>query len=128
MPKVTDRTFLLIQGDIVASDSDPHSLIRKTSSLYDVFAGFKVAIGCVNEHGEREIIGIVADVSPLKGCTTWLVTSKQDGYNRYVGATGSPDIFVSNRLWVMLSDGDFNDLCNLPPPVRIDPGKAPIPA
>ena len=128
MSMVSDRTFLLIQDGIVASDSDLHCLIRKASARCDVFAGFKVAIGCVNEHGEREIIGIVADVAFLMDCKTWRITSKQDGYSRHIGATGAPEVLVCNRLTVMLNDGDFDDLVNLPAPVTIISGDAPVPA
>ena len=127
MTKVTNTTFLLIQGGVVASDNDPYCLVRNAAMSYDIFAGFQIAIGCVNEFGAREIIGVVAVVAPLKGCSTWRVTSKQDGYNRHVGSTGAPDVLVCNRLTVMLDDGDFNDLCNLPTPVTIISGDAPIP-
>lgn len=124
MSEVTNKTFLLIQGGIIASDNDPYCLIRKAAPLYDIFAGFKVAVGCVNEFGAREVIGVVADVQPLRGARTWFITSKQDGYNRHVGSTGSPDVLVANRLTVMLDDGDFDDLVNLPAPVQIQPGTA----
>ena len=127
MPDVTNRTFLLIQGGVIASDRDPYCLIRKAGSSYDIFAGFKIFIGCVNEFGVREIVGIVAEVLPLKGCKTWRITSKIDGYNRLVGPTGAPAELVASRLGGAMGRGDFDDLANLPAPVRIVPGDAPVP-
>jgi hypothetical protein len=112
--------FLLIQDGVVDYSENPGNLAY---SFVDAFAGFQVAIGCVNEFGEREIIGIVADVAPVSGCNTWRVSSYQDGYNRLVGATGSPAAHVRVRLGVLYENGYFADLCNLPQPVTVMPGK-----
>jgi hypothetical protein len=118
---VSDAQFLLIQDGVVDVSDNPATL---TYSFIDAFAGFKVAIGCVNEFDQHEIIGIVADVSPVAGCNTWRVSSAQDGYNRLVGAAGSPASHVRVRLGVMYENGDFADLCRLPQPVTVMPGEA----
>ena len=124
MLDVTKRTFLLIKDGVVASATTPADLFRAYLPDFDVLDGFKVAIGCTNEFGEREIVGIVADVAPLVGCVTWYITSYQDGYYRHIGATGAPDILVSNRLHSLYEAGDYDDLVNLPQAVRIVRGRA----
>lgn len=111
--------FLLIQDGIVDCAECPANL---AFSFIDAWIGFKVAVGCINEFGEHEIVGIVADVSRVIGCNTWRVSSSQDGYRRLIGATGSPASFVRARLDVMYRNGDFADLCQLPPAVLIMPG------
>jgi len=112
--------FLLIQNGVVDCSENPGNLAY---SFVDAFAGFQVAVGCVNEFGEREIVGIVADVVPVSGCNTWRISSHQDGYNRLIGAAGSPAAHVRVRLGVLYKNGYFVDLCNLPQPVMVMPGE-----
>lgn len=119
---VSDVQFLLIQDGLVDHSDRPDNLMF---SLVDPYAGFKVVVGCVNEFKEREVVGAVAEVAPVEGCNTWRVSSIMDGYNRLVGAAGSPASFVRVRLGVMYQNGDFEDLCRLPSPVTVLPGEAP---
>jgi len=110
--------FLLIQDGIIDCAECPANL---AFSFIDAWIGFKVAVGCINEFGEHEIVGIVADVSRVIDCNTWRVSSSQDGYRRLIGATGSPASFVRTRLDTMHRNGDFADLCQLPPAVLVTP-------
>ena len=108
--------FLLIQEGIVDCAPRPDTLAY---AYIDDTSDFQVAIGCVNEHDEREIIGIVAEAHPVEGAKTWRVSSELDGCNRMVGIAGLMKDFVKKRLRVYWHKGRFSDLCQLPQPVLI---------
>jgi len=113
--------FLLIQNDqVVDWTNAPDHL---TFGGLDAFAGFKIAVAHVNEFGDKEVIGLAADVAPLSGCTTWRITSNQDGQYRLINSGGCPAELVRRRLRVMFEQGWFEDLANLPLPVVITPGE-----
>jgi hypothetical protein len=104
--------FILIQNNKVLDRSITPNFLR--IGKLDAYAGFKIAIGCINETGGREIVGIVADVGPLSGAKTWRISSPQDGLYRLVGVTDSPVELVTRRLGVMQGAGQFCDLTDLP--------------
>jgi hypothetical protein len=108
--------FLLIQGEIVDYAPRPDTLVY---SFIDDVSGFRVAIGCVNEHGEREIIGIIAEAHPVEGAKRWRVSSELDGYNRMVGIVDRMKDFIRGRLRVYWQQGRFSDLCQLPQPILV---------
>lgn len=112
--------FLLTQGDKVLGHADrPEQL---SLADLDQYAGFKIALGYNGADG-REIIGIVADVAPLSGCTTWRISSVQDGLHRLINSSGCPARLVRRRLRVMFKQGWFDNLHQLPLPVVITAGE-----
>jgi len=114
--------FLLIQDDhVVDWDTNPAHL---SLAELDAFAGFKVAVAHVNEFGDKEVVGIAADVLPLADCVTWRITSNQDGMHRLVNSAGCPARLARHRLRAMFAQGWFKDLCQLPLPVVITPGRS----
>ena len=113
---VSKVRFLLIQGGIVDVSNRPDNL---NYDVIDDTAGFKVAIGCVNEFGEEEIIGIMAVATPTPDCRRWIVSSHVDGYDRMVGCTGRMADYVKGRLCSYYRNDMFSDLCQLPQPVTI---------
>jgi hypothetical protein len=113
--------FLLIQDDhVVDWDTNPGHL---SLAGLDALAGFKIAVAHVNEFGDKEVIGIAADVAPLYGCATWRISSNQDGMHRLVNSGGCPARLARRRLRVMFTQGWYGDLCQLPLPVVITPGE-----
>jgi hypothetical protein len=92
---VSDVCFLLIQGEIIGVADQPHKL---NYADLDRANNFQVAIGCVNEFGKPEIIGIVAEGYPVPGCFTWRVSSELDGYNRLVGGGDTIGEWIRYRL------------------------------
>jgi len=104
--------FLLIQGDSIVDCA-----LRPNSLAYDLIDDtddFQVVIGYVNEVGEREIVGTVAEAHPLVGAKRWCVSSELDGYNRIVGITHTMGEFIQERLRVYWGKDRFCDLCQLP--------------
>jgi hypothetical protein len=116
---VEEVRFILIQEGIVDIANSPAAL---AFSFLDVFAPFKVAIGCVNEFNKAEIVGIVAEGRPTESCNVWYISSELDGLNRMVGITGRMSDFVRGRLCNYYQSGKFSDLCNLPQMVTINGG------
>lgn len=114
--EVSNVCFLLIQGKVVDVADRPDKLAY---SLINGSNDFQVAIGCVNEFGEQEVVDIVAHAHPTPDCVYWRVSSYLDGYNRMVGITGSMAEFVQGRLCIYLRQGRFHDLCCLPQPVTV---------
>ena len=112
----TNIRFLLIQGEIIDVSVRPDTL---NFAFVDAYSTFQVAIGCVNEFGKAEIVGIVARVDPMPSCTRWCVSSELDGYNRGIGIMGRMADFVKERLRVYWGKGRFSDLCQLPQPILI---------
>jgi len=108
--------FLLIQGDIVDCTSRPDTL---TCISIDDANDFQVAVGWVNDIGEREVVGIVAEAHPLADANRWRVSSELDGYSRMIGITGRMSEFIKNRLCVYWNNDRFYDLCQLPQPVIV---------
>ena len=113
---VSDVQFLLIQGEVLDAWQDPCNLGYQ---VLDDTKPFKVAIGCVNEFGEQEIIGIVAVATPMPDCRRWIVSSHLDGYDRMVGCTDRMADYVKRRLSAYYRADMFSDLCNLPQPITI---------
>jgi len=114
--KVSDVRFLLIQGEVVDTSARPGYL---TFSFIDDSSDFQVAIGCINEFGKPEVVGIVGEAYPMPGCIRWRISSLLDEYNRMVGITGRMADLLRGRLDVYWRQGQFSDLCNLPQPVTI---------
>lgn len=104
--------FVLIQDNKVLDKAITPNFLR--IDKLDAYAGFKIAIGCINEWGEREIAGVVADVGLLSGAKTWRISSPTDGLYRLIGAAMNPAELVTNRLGVLQGSGEFSDLDNLP--------------
>jgi len=113
--------FILIQhGEIIDVAGSPTALLF---SAIDALEGFQVAVGCVNEYCQREIVGLVADVAPVGDCAHWYVSSEQDNGASPIGTWGHPESLVRVRLATQLRAGRFDDLANLPPPVCIAPAR-----
>jgi hypothetical protein len=104
--------FILIQNDKVLSTAITPTFLR--IEKLDAYAGFKIAIGCINDWGEREIVGIAASVAPLSGAKAWRVSSYQDGMYRLINTAICPGTFVIRRLGAMQGAGQFIDLTDLP--------------
>jgi len=120
---MTDVRFLLIQENKVVDAADRP--LRLNWWAVRAFAGWRVAIGGVNEFGEREIVGIVAEVADLNTTDSCCrITSEYDGYNRLIGNYPSPTKLVESVLERMYSARRFSDLANLPEPVEIWPATA----
>ena len=113
---VSKVRFLLIQGKVLDAWHHPNNLGYQA---LDDTEPFKVAIGCVNEFGEQEIIGIVAVATPMPDCARWVVSSEMDGYDRMVGCTGRMADYVKDRLYSYYRNDMFSDLCKLPQPITI---------
>ncbi len=116
---IGDVKFILIQEGIVDTANSPAALAFFS---LDVFMPFKVAVGCINEFGKAEIIGIVAEAHPIERCNVWYVSSELDGHNRMVSITGRMSDFVRGRLCTYYQNGKFSDLCNLPQMVTLNGG------
>lgn len=112
--EVSNVRFLLIQGEIVDVSVRPDTL---NYIFVDDVSGFQVAVGCVNEFGKPEIIGIIAEMHPCVNARVYRISSEIDGYNRLVGITDRMKTIIQNRLGVYWRSGKFADLCNLPQPV-----------
>ncbi len=113
------KHFLLIQGgEVVDSATKPE---RLAFSFIDETVNFNVAIGCINEFGKQEVVGIVAGAYPTtdSACHCWRVTSFIDGADRLIGATGRISSFLRSRLMTYNNKGKFDDLANLPAPITI---------
>jgi hypothetical protein len=112
--------FLLIQGGEVIDHADrPCRLI---GSYVWSDEHWLVAAGCINEFGEREIVGIVAKVCPiLSSMHSIRITSEMDG--DFVLIDNYPTIhdIVVGRLDSMYCRGRFRDLANLPQPIIVTP-------
>jgi hypothetical protein len=113
---VSKVRFLLIQGEVLDAWHNPDNLGYQ---VLDDTKPFKVAIGCVNEFGEQEIIGIVAVATPTPDCKRWIVSSHMDGYDRMVGCTDRMADYVKSRLRSYYRSSMFSDLCQLPQPITI---------
>lgn len=113
---VSDIRFLLVQGEVVDVSVQPDTLVY---CFIDDENDFEVAVGCINEFGKPEIVGIVGEVCPMEDCTVWRISSALDGYNRMVGIVGCMADLIRNRLGTMFRQGQFSDLCDLPQPVTI---------
>lgn len=120
---ISEVRFLAIQdGEIKGCYGSPGGLLLCKD--VDFRSPFKVAIGCTNEHGEREVVGIAAEVKPWAGCIAWRITSKVDGYKRLVGVTGYPECVIARRMTAYDEAGYYADLVNLPEPILIEPVEA----
>ena len=108
--------FLLIQEEVVDVSVRPDTLAYY---FIDTESDFEVAIGCINEFDKPEIVGIIGEVRPMKGCAVWRISSRLDGYNRMIGITGTMATLLHTRLGTMFRQTRFTDLCNLPLPVTI---------
>lgn len=111
--------YLLIQGGRVVDNCSAFRCLR----LYDIdsHAGFKIAVGCKNEWGEKEVIGVIVDVASLAGCKIWSVTPVTHGCSPYtIHTNDTPGDFVRHRLSLMIGGGHL-DLANLPPTLTIKP-------
>ncbi len=115
--EVSNVCFLLVQGEVIDVCERPDKL---NFSFVDTVNGFKVAIACTNELGEREVIGIVAEVRPMLGCSAWRISSELDGHRRLVGAAGEVRDFLRKRLCTYWRHRVFSDLCQLPTPILIE--------
>lgn len=115
---MTFAHFILIQNDQVLDHADDPMQLSTTS--FDEYAGFKIAVGCLNNWSDCEIIGIAADVAPLPS-TAWRISSNQDGMRRLINSATNPLWLVLERLRVMFDQGWFDDLHHLPTPVIITP-------
>jgi hypothetical protein len=115
--EISNVCFLLIQGEVVDVCEHPD---RLNFAFVDKVNGFKVAIACINEFGAREVIGIVAVVLPMLGCTTWCVSSELDGHRRMVGIAGDMKGLLRKRLQTYRQHRLFSDLCRLPSPILIE--------
>jgi hypothetical protein len=115
-------TFILIQDGIVDVTDRPCRL-HWEHLLVD--AGWKVAIGIVNEFGEREIAGIVAEVYATgEWCPRAVrISSEMDGLDALIDGYPSVPDFVLRRLDSMYCRGRFNDPANLPQPVILRPDR-----
>jgi hypothetical protein len=113
---VSKPVFLLIQGDVLDTWHNPGDLGYQ---VLDDTVPFKVAIGCVNEFSEQEIVGIVAVATPMPNCRRWIVSSYMDFYDREVGCTGRMADYIRDRLRSYYRNDMFSDLCNLPQPITI---------
>lgn len=113
--------FLLLQDNTVFDSADEPGQL----SLWGIepFAGFKIVLGYIDEGGEKEILGIAADVAPIGDCVTWRISSVQDGQHRLINSAGCPGRLARRRLHVMFTQGWFDNLCQLPMPVTIVPGR-----
>ena len=117
MMEVSNVRFLLIQGEIIDACERPDKL---NFAFVDKVSGFKVAIACINELGSREVIGVVAEVRPMLGCTAWRISSELDGYRRLVGAAGEMRGLLRKRLCTYWRHRLFDDLCQLPQLILIE--------
>jgi hypothetical protein len=108
--------FLLVQGKKV------HGVSKWPMNL--PFGGlnhkmpWEVAIGTVNEHGEHEVVGKIAEAFPGLGAC-WRISSPIDGTDRLVGAVGTIAGQIHQRLRTVYGTGGYDDLCNLPPIITI---------
>ncbi len=94
--------FILTQGGEVLDVSHrPGALLW---CLVEADSDFKVAVGVVNEFGNKEIAGICAEY--LHGNdTVWYLTSPMDGVRRLVGKTGTPMECIQQRLSTLFKQG-----------------------
>jgi hypothetical protein len=111
--------YLLIQGDKVVD----HCLALNCLRVGDIdsYTGFKIAVGIQTEWGEKEIIGVLADVAPLFGYNTWHITPSLGGGSYDMTTNDAPSNAVKHRLRLAMERGAFDDLANLPPPLTIEP-------
>jgi len=116
---ITTRKFLLIQGGVLSTADTPDAL---DYDLCDASKTWEVFLGHVNEFGDREISGCVARVHPCLDCRTWRISSDQDGYARLVGAIGSPDYIIAQRLMTLYWSDRFYDVACMPMAVEVMPG------
>lgn len=110
--------FLLIQEGRVVDYCAVVSCLR--IHTIDDCAGFKIAIGYQNEYGEKEVIGILADVAPLAACKIWGITPLYGGTPYSICTRSTPGEFVKHQLSVAHTQGNL-DLANLPPTMTIKP-------
>ncbi len=115
--EISNVCFLLVQGEVIDVCEKPDKL---NFAFVDEVSGFQVAIACTNEFGEQEVIGIVAEMLPMLGCTTWRVSSEIDGHRRMVGVAGSMKDFIQKRLRAYRRLRLFADLCQLPAQILIE--------
>lgn len=113
--------YLLIQGGRVVDHCTALGCLWLSD--IDEYAGFTIAVGYQTEWGEKEVVGVIADVAPLPvACSNWRVTSETPGCLPYtINTPESPSDFVKWRLRTLAVKGYFDDLTNLPPTLTIKP-------
>lgn len=117
-----EKRFLLIQDNKVI-ETAPTIRSLKCLDMRE-FRGWKVAVGCINEFDQPEIVGIVAEVYPIEiTVNTYRISSETDGYARLIGRHYGPWYTVWLRLETLEYNGRFNDLANLPQPVILMPDR-----
>ncbi len=105
-------TFLLIQGGTVLDGTATPSFLHY--NRVNDRKGFQVAVGCVNEFGKKEILGVVANSIPKPGSTYLRLSSEIDNANRRGVSLLSPAEIIRQRLYIYWQKGRFDDLCQLP--------------
>ena len=109
--------FLLIQDGAVLDDAATPSFLhfKRANQNKD----FQVAVGCINESGKKEILGVVANAIPRPGYTSVRISSEIDNHSRRVGATHSLSELVRQRLSLYWRTGLFRDISYLPKTVVV---------
>lgn len=109
--------FLLIQDEeILDVATGPDNLLY---SAVDGTAAFHVAIGCINEFGKPEVVGVIASAFPTVDATHLRVTSLMDFANRMTGFSVSMTVLIRNRLNSYYAQGYFDDILQLPDAIII---------
>ncbi len=102
--------FMLVQDDKVLDCCQNPNVLMWT--LLDAERSFAVALGVINEEGNREICGKCAEFTAKPGSTVFYVTSDMDGYLRLVNNSGGAAEFLRNRVSTLFGRGLLSDPCN----------------
>lgn len=110
--RVAVTLFILLQGNKVIDQAITPSYLY--TDRLDVYAGFKIAIGYINEWDKKVVMGVVADVTPLRDAKNWRISSDIDGMYRLINAAGCPAALVVKRLDNLRAAKKFSNLTKLP--------------
>jgi hypothetical protein len=122
-----DICFLLIQDGEVRDCADRPC--RLNWWAIKAFDAWRVAIGGINEFGEHEVAGIVAEVYPTSyDAPDIRISSELDGLDCLIANYPSITRAVFSRLDRLYCRSRLNDLANLPQPVIVRPNLQPLSA
>jgi hypothetical protein len=101
--------FLLIQyGRILDVSSSPVTL---SWSLVNAQADIYVAVGCVTEYGEREVIGVCGRYRYVPFAEKWKV-SIDERWHYQSEVSDNPGIVLRDALYELKKQGRLSDVVN----------------
>jgi|WetSurMetagenome_2_1015567.scaffolds.fasta_scaffold01858_21 hypothetical protein len=107
---VSPPFYMLVQdNDVLDCCQSPNALLW---TALDPTKNFAVAIGVINEEGQKEVVGTCATFEAKADGTVYYLTSDIDGYMRMVNKAGGPVETIKDRVCFLYKQGYLSDPCN----------------